>query len=156
MWRHALGAVALWGTLLGGVVESQTTPPPERQADSMRVEMLVPRSVARGRPVAMKLRVSNTSDRPITLYLQGRPIAFDIVIQRSGGEVVWRRLAGATVSAILGVRTLAPGEALDLEETWKQRTQTGKRAEPGDYIVSGSVLTDGEPIRAGPVPFRIG
>jgi hypothetical protein len=156
MWRHTLSAVALWGTLLGGVVESQTTPPPERQVDSMRVEMLVPRNVASGRPVAMKLRVSNTSDRPITLYLQGRPIAFDIVIQRSGGEVVWRRLAGATVSAILGVRTLAPGETLDLEETWKQRTQAGKRAGPGDYLVSGSVLTDGQPIRAGPVPLRIG
>jgi hypothetical protein len=156
MWRHALGAFALWATPPGGVVESQTTPPPERQADSMRVELVVPSRVAIGQPVPMTLRIRNTNDRPITLYLQGRPIAFDLVVEQSGGEVVWRRLEGATVTAILGVRTLAPGEVLDLEESWNQQTRTGRRVKPGDYSVSGSVLTDREPIRAGPVPLRIG
>jgi uncharacterized protein (DUF58 family) len=156
MWWHALGALALWATLQGGVVESQTTPPPGRQTDSMRVELVVPSKVAVGQPVPMTLRIRNTSDRPITLYLQGRPVGFDLVVEQPDGEVVWRRLEGATVSAILGVRTLAPGEVLDLEESWKQQTRAGRRVKPGDYSVSGSVLTDGEPIRAGPVPLRIG
>ena len=66
MWRHALGALALWGTLLGGVVECQTAPPPERQADSMQVEIIVPRRVAVGQPVPMTLRIRNTKDQPIT------------------------------------------------------------------------------------------
>ncbi len=156
MWRNALGVLALWVTLLGGVVESQTTPPPERQADSMRVELVVPPRVALGQPVPMTLRIRNTKDRPITLYLQGRPIAFDLVVEQPDGEVVWRRLEGAAVSAILGIRTLAPGEVLDLKESWKQQTRTGRRVSPGEYSVRGSVLTDREPIRAGPVPLRIG
>jgi hypothetical protein len=122
----------------------------------MRVQLLVPSRVATGQPVPMTLRIRNTGERPITLYLQGRPVAFDLVVAQSGGEVVWRRLEGAAVSAILGVRTLAPGEVLDFKASWKQETRTGRRAAPGDYKVSGSVLTDGEPLRAGPVTLRIG
>ncbi len=156
MWRHALGAVALWASLPGEAVESQTTLPAERQVDSMRVELVVPRKVAVGQPVPMTLRIRNTKHQAITLYLQGRPVAFDLVVERPDGEVVWRRLEGAAVSAILGVRTLAPGEVLDLKESWKQETRMGTRVSPGEYSVSGSVLTDGEPIRAGPVPLRIG
>lgn len=155
MWRPALSAFALGGTLLGGVAECQTTPPPERQADSMRMELVVPSKVPVGQPVSMTLRIRNTTDRPITLYLQGRPVAFDLVVEQAGGEVVWRRLEGATVSAILGVRTLKPGEVLELKESWKQKTRAGERVGAGDYTVSGSVLTDREPIRAGPVPLRI-
>jgi hypothetical protein len=156
MWRHVLGAFALGITFLGGVVECWTAPPRQRQADSMQVQLVVPPKVAVGQPVPIALRIRNTQDRPITLYLQGRPVAFDLVVEQPDGEVVWRRLEGATVSAILGVRTLAPGEVLDLKESWKQVTRTGRRVSPGEYSVSGSVLTDREPIRAGPVPLRIG
>jgi len=155
MWRHALGAVALQATLLGGVVEAPTTPSAERQVDSMRVELVVPSRVAAGQPVPMTLRLRNTLDRPITLYLQGRPVAFDLVVEQSEGAVIWRRLEGAAASAILGVRTLAPGEVLDFKESWDQRSRAGRQVRPGKYSVSGSVLTDGEPIRAGPVPLRI-
>jgi len=156
MWRPALGVFTLGGALLGGVVECQTTPARERQADSMRVELVVPPKVPVGQPVSITLRIRNTNDRPITLYLQGRPVAFDLVVEQSDGEVVWRRLEGATVSAILGVRTLEPGEVLELKESWKQKTRAGRRVGAGDYNVSGSVLTDREPIRAKPVPLRIG
>jgi hypothetical protein len=155
MRQHPWGAVALWLTLLGGVAESQATSPPEGQVDSMRVELVVPPKVALGKPVPMTLRIRNTNNQPITLYLQGRPVAFDLVVEQRDGGVVWRRLEGAAVSAILGVRTLAPGEVLELKERWKQQTRMGRRVNPGVYSVSGSVLTDGEPIRAGPVPLRI-
>ncbi|HEY7637926.1 MAG TPA: BsuPI-related putative proteinase inhibitor [Gemmatimonadales bacterium] len=155
MRRTALGAVALQATLLGGVAECQTTPPPERQADSMRVELLVPPSVGVGQPVPMTLRIRNTKDQPITLYLQGRPVAFDLIVEQPDGEVVWRRLEGSAVSAILGVRTLAPGAVLELKDSWRQQTRSGRRVSPGQYSVSGWVLTDREPIRAGPVPLRI-
>lgn len=114
----------------------------------MRVEIVAPRTVRMGRPVRLAIKLSNTSDRPITLYLQGRPVAFDIVVERRGGEVVWQRLEGVTVSAILGVRTLEPGATLELEDTWTQRTGAGKAVGPGDYVVTGSLLTDREPIEA--------
>ena len=121
----------------------------------MRVEIVAPATVRMGRPVRLALKVSNTTDRPITLYLQGRPVAFDLVVERRGGGVVWQRLEGATVSAILGVRTLDPGATLELTDTWNQRTNAGKPAEPGDYTVTGSVLTDREPIEAEAAAFTI-
>ena len=155
MYRPALSAVALWATLAGGVAQSQATPPSQSQGDSVRIELVVPSEVAVGQAVPIALRVRNTQNRPIDLYLQGRPVAFDLIIEESGGEVVWRRLEGAAVSAILGVRTLAPGEVFELKETWKQTTQDGRRATPGAYRVTALVLTDGEPLRAGPVPLRI-
>jgi Intracellular proteinase inhibitor len=120
----------------------------------MRVELVVPATVAAGQPVTVTLRISNPGDRPMELYLQGRPIAFDLVVQR-GSEVVWRRLEGAVVSAILQVRTLAPGEMLELTETWDQKDGSGQPVEPGDYTVAGSVLTDRSPIKAAAVPLRI-
>lgn len=120
----------------------------------MRVELMVPQAIAAGRPVPVTLRISNTGDRPLDLYLQGRPIAFDLTVQR-GDQVVWRRLEGATLSLILQIRTLAPGEVLDLKETWKQEDNAGRPVGPGDYTVTGSVLTDGEPLRAAPTPLRI-
>ena len=86
--------------------------------------------------------------RPIELHLQGRTIVFDLTVTR-GAAVVWRRLEGESVPAILQIRMLAPGEVLELKETWDQ--QVG----PGEYSVSGEIPTDRAPLRAGPVPLTI-
>jgi hypothetical protein len=121
----------------------------------MRIEIVAPAKVRAGHLVRLVLAVRNTSDRPITLYLMGRPTAFDLVVARRDGEVVWRRLEGAAVSAILGVRTLEPGQSLELEDTWTQRSAAGEPVGPGDYTVTGSVLTDGEPLQAPSTRLRI-
>ncbi len=118
------------------------------QPDSMRVEIVVPPRVAVGAPVPITLRIANTAARPIELHLQGRTIVFDLTVRR-GAAVVWRRLEGESVPAILQIRMLAPGEVLELKETWHQ--QVG----PGEYSVSGEIPTDGAPLRAGPVPLTI-
>ena len=118
------------------------------QPDSMRVEIVVPPRVAVGAPVPITLRIANTAARPIELHLQGRTIVFDLTVRR-GAAVVWRRLEGESVPAILQIRMLAPGEVLELKETWDQ--QVG----PGEYNVSGEIPTDGAPLRAGPVPLTI-
>ena len=105
-------------------------------------------------PVA--LSVTNRGTTPLTLYLKGRPIAFDVVVRRKGGEIVWRRLHGATIAMVLRVETLSPGDSLRLEEVWPQRAQTGTPVEPGDYTVTGEFPTDGpEPLRSAPAPLRI-
>ena len=101
-----------------------------------------------GAPVPITLRIANTGERPIELHLQGRTIVFDLTVRR-GAAVVWRRLEGESVPAILQIRMLAPGEVLELKETWDQ--QVG----PGAYSVSGEIPTDGAPLRAGPVPLTI-
>lgn len=121
----------------------------------MRVEIVVPPKVAAGAPVPIALRIANTADRPIELHLQGRTTVFDLIVSRRD-TVVWRRLEGESVPAILQLRMLAPGEMLELEDSWQQNDGRGRRVGPGEYSVTGVVPTDAAPLRAGPVRFTIG
>jgi len=124
--------------------------------DSPRVVLEVPHEVRAGEPVPMTLRVTNTADRPLTLRLRGRPIAFDLVVRRDDSTIVWRKLEGAMIAMVLQVRTLAPGEALELEDVWRQQAAAGSRVVPGDYTVTGSLLTDSHtPLESAPVSLRI-
>jgi hypothetical protein len=125
------------------------------QPDSMQVEIVVPPKVAAGAPVPITIRIGNTTARPIELHLQGRTVVFDLIVSR-GDAVVWRRLEGESVTAILQLRMLAPGEVLELKDTWQQKDGTGRPVGPGEYSVTGVVPTDAAPIRAGPVTLRIG
>jgi hypothetical protein len=120
----------------------------------MRVEIVVSPEVAAGDPVPIVLSIANATARPLELHLQGRAITFDLTVRR-GDTVVWRRMENETAQAILQIRTLAPGDALELTHTWDQRDRAGRSAGPGEYTVSGSVPTDGMPLRAGPVPLKI-
>jgi hypothetical protein len=126
-----------------------------RQPDSMRVEIVVPPRVAAGEPVPIAIRITNAADRPIELHLQGRTVVFDLIVSR-GDAVVWRRLEGESVTAILQLRLLAPGEVLELKDAWQQVDRAGRRVGPGEYSVSGEIPTDGAPFRAGPAPLTIG
>ena len=102
------------------------------------------------------LRLTNTGQDPLTVYLLGRPTAFDVTIRRLDGRTVWRRLEGEVVSAILGVRELAPGAVLEFDEVWAQTSNTGEPVPPGDYRVVGVLPTDGpEPLQTSPALLRI-
>jgi len=108
-----------------------------------RVTLVVPDTVARGAKVPIVIRVSNTTSAPLDLYLRGRDIAFDITVTDSAGAELWRRLEGETVLAIIQIKTLGPGEKLELSDDWDQRTKSGGPAAAGVYGIRGSVLTDG-------------
>lgn len=124
--------------------------------DSIRFQVVVPESVRVGEPVPIVLRLTNTADRPLTLYLQGRPIAFDVTVRRSDRSIVWRRLEGQVVSAILAVRQLEPGGTLEFEERWRQVSNDGKPVSPGEYSVTGSLPTDRPtPLESSPASLRI-
>jgi uncharacterized protein (DUF58 family) len=124
--------------------------------NSMTLHLSVPPRARAGEPVPVTLSVTNRGTAPLTLYLKGRPIAFDIVVRRKGGEIVWRRLHGATIAMVLRVETVPPGDSLRLEDTWPQQTQAGAPVEPGDYTVTGELPTDGpEPLRSAAAPLRI-
>ncbi len=124
--------------------------------DSMKFQVVVPDSARVGEPVRIVLRLSNTGNRPITLYLQGRPVAFDVTIRRRDGSVVWRRLEGQVVSAILAVQELEPGAVLEFEEHWRQLSNDGKPVSPGEYSVTGALPTDApSPLETAPASFRI-
>ena len=125
-------------------------------ADSMRFEIVLPDSVRAGEPVPVTLRLTNTGHEPLTVYLQGRPIAFDLTVRRLDGAVVWQRLEGEVVSAILAVRQLEPGASLEFEEVWRQVSNTGEAVPPGDYHVTGALLTDEpKPLETSPALLRI-
>jgi hypothetical protein len=106
-------------------------------------------------PVPIVIRIANTGSRAIELHLQGRTTVFDLIVSRQG-TVVWRRLEGEAVAAILQLRILEPGEVLEFQDTWPQVDRAGRRVEPGKYHVSGEIPTDGEPLRAGPLTLLIG
>src|SRR6476661_11210738 len=99
----------------------------------VHLHLLVPARVHQGEPVRFLLRIVNAGDRPATVYLQGRPPAFDITVHDASGRQVWRRLEGATVAMVLGIRELAPGESLELEDIWRQTDAAGHPVPPGRY-----------------------
>jgi hypothetical protein len=110
---------------------------------SIRLELLAPARVRAGEPVHFTLRIVNADDRPATLYLQGRPPAFDLVVHDEAGELIWQRLAGATLLMVLGHRELGPGETLDFDAVWSQVDQAGGPVAPGRYGLTG--IVPGEP-----------
>lgn len=123
----------------------------------MRFDIIAPSDVRQGDPVPVTLRLTNTSDRPLTVYLQGRPTAFDIVVKDEAGTVVWRRLEGQTITAILGIRTLEPGAALSFEDAWPQRDRSGRPTPPGLYTITGALPTDApEPLVTRATTTRVG
>jgi hypothetical protein len=123
---------------------------------SMTLQIVLPTTVRVGEAVPITLRLTNTSREPVTAYLQGRPVAFDIIVSRRDSSVVWRRLEGVVVTAVLQVRTLAPEEVLEFSDTWTQRSNGGELVGPGEYLVTGVLPTDPPAeLRTQPVPLRI-
>ena len=120
------------------------------------VSLDVPQSVAAGAPVPITIRVKNETAAPLDLYLRGRDATFDITVADSVGDVVWRKLEGEVTQAILQLRTLAPGEVMELGHTWDQRSQRGNPVPAGEYRIRATVLTDGQStLVSEEVPLRI-
>jgi len=126
-------------------------------ADSLDFRLDLPTDVRAGDTVPIVLRLENRTARPLELYLRGRTIAFDVIVAREGGQVVWQRLEGEIVPAILQLRVLARGEVLELRTAWDQRTRAGRPAVAGRYVVRGMLLTDGPAaLESAPATLRIG
>ena len=105
----------------------------------MIVELELPARVNVGEQVPMILRVRNGGTEPAELALTGSPIAFDIVVDQPDGTEVWSRLHGETVSMMLQVATLQPGESLEFKHSWDQRDNDRQAVPAGTYTVRGSL-----------------
>jgi hypothetical protein len=125
------------------------------EPDSLRLDLLLEPRVRAGEPVPIRLRAQNVTQRALDLYLRGRTITFDVVIAHAAGDVVWRRLEGEIIPAIVHLRPLAPGERLEVETVWDQRTKDGRAVEAGEYVVHGLLLVEGEPLRTPPKSLTI-
>jgi hypothetical protein len=115
-------------------------------SDSLRLRLDLPEQVPGGVPVRIRLVVENLTDRSLDLYLRGRQISFDLVVEARAGDTVWRRLENEVIPAILRLETLAPRQSLTLEDTWDQRSNQGARVPPGAYRVHAELLTEGDPL----------
>jgi hypothetical protein len=124
--------------------------------DSLRLRLVAPNEIRAGETLPLTLRAENTADRPLDLYLRGRSIAFDVIVTRADGAVVWRRLEGEIIPAIIQLRTLAPREVMELRADWNQRTSRGRQVGAGLYSVRGVLLTDGPtPLQTDAIALRI-
>jgi hypothetical protein len=132
-----------------------TLPMPYHQQDTLEVELLVPASIRPGDPVPLRLRVRNGSGRTLDLYLRGRATTFDVEVTGPDGQVVWRRLEGEILPAIVHLRALGPGEEFEVEGVWDQRTRSGQPVLPGAYTARGLLLTEGDPVESPSISFRI-
>ena len=127
----------------------------ERADDSLHVLLDFPAEVRTGRPVPFAITLDNVSGRDLTLYLTGRPTAFDIDVRDAAGTTVWRRLADATLTMTLRVETLQPGGRLAFSDRWDQRDPAGRAVPPGAYSVRAEVLTEGAPLASATRPLMI-
>jgi Intracellular proteinase inhibitor len=146
--------VFLCALLAAGCAEARPAARPTSDAamapiDSVEVTLEAPARVNAGAPVAFHLTLANRTDHPLTLYLLGREITFDVTVAASDGSTVWQRLDEGMVQGILAVRTLAPRERIGLHAEW------GGTKRPGSYSVTGSVLTDGEPLVSRPAKVEV-
>ena len=108
---------------------SQGSPAP------LDVSLAVPRSARVGERVPIRLRLTNTGDRPVDAHFLGRTVTFDIVVTSDDGSVVWRRLGEGTGQSILQIRTLAPGETLEWSDAWVPKSS-------GRYRIQGVLPSD--------------
>jgi hypothetical protein len=108
----------------------------------LRLSIDAPAEVRVGEPVPITLRLENVGDRPLDLYLRGRTIAFDVVVTRDDGSVVWQRLEGEIIPAIIQQVPIGAGETFELRTEWGQRTTAGLPVEPGRYFVQAMLPTD--------------
>jgi hypothetical protein len=129
----------------------------QARPDSLRFVVEVPERVDAGEAVRVRLVVENVSAAGVTLYVTGRPVAFDVEVRDDADRLVWRRLEGEIVSMVLQIRELAAGERLVFETEWDQRTRAGQLVPPGAYRVRGLLPSDvPEPMVTPAAALRIG
>jgi hypothetical protein len=114
----------------------------ERTQDSLRLTVTVPKRVRPGERVPIVLQIANISGRELELYLQGRDITADVTVRNAERAVVWRKLEGVSVPAILSLRTLPAGESLTVREEWDQRISGGRQAGAGRFQIEAALLTE--------------
>ena len=126
-----------------GPSRQEPDPVPAPAPLALRVDL--PDLAPAGMDVPFRLALANRGDRPIPVELGGRPVAFDLVVRRADGAIVWRRLEGVPIEMILVQRTLGPGEVVTFEGHWDQRDSRGKQVPPGVYQVRGVLPVPVEP-----------
>jgi len=124
---------------------------------NIRLTLHIPERVPTGSVVEITMRIENVSAEPVELYLRGLELTCDFVVTAPNGDIVWRRLEGQVVPAILRLEVLRPGLAIECRDSWCQVNNAGDPVVPGPYAVHGVVLTEGSStLESAALSFRIG
>lgn len=124
-------------------------------APALALGLELPAGIHVGTPVSFKLTVQNTSNRPVTLTLGGRP-AYDVVVTTPDGQEVWRWSHGEAIQQILERKPLKPKETLEFAAVWEQRDNAGTPVPAGTYRVRGLLNLDPpEYLATAPTPLNI-
>lgn len=110
-------------------------PDPEPPPAPLVLRVDLPDIAPTGMIIPFRVALANPGFSPVTVELSGRPTAFDLLVQTEAGELIWRRLEGVPVEAVLVSRELAPGEVLTFDARWDQRDRQGDPVAPGVYQV---------------------
>jgi hypothetical protein len=129
----------------------------DRTVGDLRLEMSVGKaSYAPGEPVAVSLRVANTSSAAVVVTTSGQP--YDVAV-RQRGALVWLWSHDRPAAAAARTQTLGPGDALTFQARWDQRDLQGRQVEPGQYDIScifaGGQRPGGPALGVGPVRVTI-
>ena len=122
---------------------------------SLTVSLLAPDAVPSGNDLSFEVVLRNETDDTVVAHLHGREIVWDVVVTDSAGEVLWQRLSGAIIPAILRLDTFAPGESRRFHTTWDRRDPEGRRVGPGTYFAKARVPSDAGDLLSPEVVIRI-
>ncbi len=89
-----------------------------------------------GDTVFLKLKLRNTSYKPIRFFTGGRP-PHDFIITTADGEEVWNWQCARVRQLPLDGRKLLPGEKLEFVGEWEQVNSRGEPVPAGDYLIRG-------------------
>lgn len=135
--------------LTSGCQGDSTVPMPEGQTHEsvsarsapLTLHLDVPAQARVGAPVQLKITLRNTSTQPTNIMLGGRP-PFDFIVTTPEGVEVWRWSRDQVIQAILEMRTMEPGAAMEYDAEWPLTSNDGTPVAPGPYLVRGLLNTD--------------
>jgi hypothetical protein len=112
------------------VLVSSATAAPVSQG--LKITLTTDRSVYhRGQPVLMTLTETNTSNQSVDVELGPSTDGFFVT---QNGRQVWASNAGVQ-PLFIALRTLRPGESLQLSATWNGRSNVGPASTPSGPLV---------------------
>jgi hypothetical protein len=150
-----VGLLVLVALLAGGAA----APRAERVVGDLRIEMSVSKAASQpGHPVAVTMRVTNTTAEPLVLTASSGQ-QYEVVV-RQRGALVWQWSHDKAFTQAIRSLPLAAQETLTYQATWDQRDLQGRPVEPGIYEISSVLMVRQRPgsgnIEVGPVRITIG
>ena len=117
--------------------------PVHRRVDisDLVMEFHVPTEVVAGRPVHLEMRFRNPSGDTVLVGMP-HPSAYNFIVTRPDGQVVWARATEMLVPDVAYNQLLAPHDTLRFAHAWDQRSLHGRAVAPGMYRVQGRLGHD--------------